>query len=119
MPKSADVINGKGISDSSKKLYLANLKRLNGGVEPSNYKFLEDTQSIEDKIEKYSQNTKRTYYISIVSFLPEKNKTRKYYYDKIQEINKASRVNTEKSEKQKLNWMTQKEILETYEKLKL
>ena len=69
MPKSADVINGKGISDSSKKLYLANLKRLNGGVEPSNYKFLEDTKAIEEKIDKYSQNTKRTYYISIVSFL--------------------------------------------------
>ena len=110
MPKSADVINGKGISDSSKKLYLANLKRLNGGVEPSNYKFLEDTQSIEEKIEKYSQ---------IVNYLPEKNKLRKFYYDKMQEINKASRDNTEKSEKQKENWLSQKEILEVYEKLKL
>jgi hypothetical protein len=37
----------------------------------------------------------------------------------MQEINKATRDNTEKSEKQKENWMTQKEILETYEKLKL
>lgn len=119
MPKSADVINGKGISDSSKKLYLANLKRLNNGVEPSNYKFLEDTKAIEEKIDKYSQNTKRTYYISIVNYLPEKNKLRKFYYDKMQEINKATRDNTEKSEKQKENWMTQKEILETYEKLKL
>jgi hypothetical protein len=119
MPKSADVINGKGISDSSKKLYLANLKRLNNGVEPSNYKFLEDTKAIEEKIDKYSQNTKRTYYISIVNYLPEKNKLRKFYYDKMQEINKATRDNTEKSEKQKENWLSQKEILEVYEKLKL
>ena len=42
MPKAKDVINGKGIGESSKKLYLANLKRLNNGVEPTNYKFLED-----------------------------------------------------------------------------
>jgi hypothetical protein len=118
MPKAKNVIEGKGITDSSKKLYLANLKRLNGGVEPTNYKFLEDTQAIEDKIEKYATNTKRTYYISIVSYLPEKNKLRKYYYDQMQKINAATKNNTEKSEKQKLNWMTQAEILETYEKLK-
>jgi hypothetical protein len=36
----------------------------------------------------------------------------------MQKINAASRDNTEKSETQKLNWMTQEQILETYEKLK-
>jgi len=118
MPKAKNVIEGKGITDSSKKLYLANLKRLNGGVDPTNYKFLEDTDAIEKRIEKYATNTKRTYYISIVSYLPEKNKLRKYYYDKMQEINKATRDNTEKSETQKENWMTQEQILETYEILK-
>ena len=119
MPKSSNVINGKGISDSSKKLFLSNLKRLNGGVDPTNYKFLEDTQAIEDRIEKYSTNTKRTYYISIVNYLPEKNKLRKFYYDKMMEINKAGRENTEKSDKQKLNWITQSEVNTIWEKLGL
>ena len=119
MPKSSNVINGKGISDSSKKLYLSNLKRLNGGVDPTNYKFLEDTKAIEDRIEKYSTNTKRTYYISIVNYLPEKNKLRKYYYDRMMEINKAGRENTEKSDKQKLNWITQSEVNAIWEKLGL
>lgn len=119
MPKSSNVINGKGISDSSKKLYLSNLKRLNNGVDPTNYKFLEDTKAIEDRIEKYSTNTKRTYYISIVNYLPEKNKLRKFYYDKMMEINKAGRENTEKSDKQKLNWITQDEVNAIWEKLGL
>jgi len=119
MPKSTDIIGGKGISESSKKLYLSNLKRLNDGVDPSNYKFLENTKSIEEKIEKYSRNTKRTYYISIINYLPEKSKVRKFYYDKMMEINKSTRDNTDKSDKQKANWMTQKEVLEIYEKLKL
>ena len=119
MPKSSNVINGKGISDSSKKLYLSNLKRLNNGVDPTNYKFLEDTKAIEDRIEKYSTNTKRTYYISIVNYLPEKNKLRKFYYDKMMEINKAGRENTEKSDKQKLNWITQSEVNAIWEKLGL
>ena len=101
MPKAKDVINGKGIGDSSKKLYLANLKRLNNGVEPKNYKFLENVQAIEDKIENYAINTKRTYYISIVSFLPEKNKVRKYYYDKMMQINKETRENTERVQNRK------------------
>ena len=62
MPKAKNVIEGKGIGESSKKLYLANLKRLNNGVEPTNYKFLEDTKAIEDKIEKYSTNKHQKYF---------------------------------------------------------
>jgi hypothetical protein len=118
MPKASVVFEGAGLKDSSKKLYLSQLMKLNDGKEPSNYKFLQDTEAIEKKLEKYSTNSKRTFYIAIVSFLPEKNKTRKYYYDKMMEINKASRDNTDKSEKQKENWMSQEEVLAVWEKLK-
>jgi integrase len=91
---------------------------LNDGKEPSNYKFLQDTEAIEKKLEKYSTNSKRTFYIAIVSFLPEKNKIRKFYYDKMMEINKAGRDNTDKSETQKQNWMSQQEVQAVWEKLK-
>jgi integrase len=118
MPKASVVFEGAGLKDSSKKLYLSQLMKLNDGKEPSNYKFLQDTEAIEKKLEKYSVNSKRTFYIAIVSFLPEKNKTRKFYYDRMMEINKATRDNTDKSETQKENWMSQDEVVEVWEKLK-
>ena len=119
MPKASVVFEGAGLKDSSKKLYLSQLMKLNEGKEPSNYKFLQDTEAIEKKLEKYSTNSKRTFYIAIVSFLPEKNKIRKFYYDRMMEINKAGRENTGKSDKQKENWMSQEEVEEVYKKLKV
>jgi len=118
MPKASVVFEGTGLKDSSKKLYLSQLTKLNDGKEPANYKFLQDTEAIEKKLEKYSTNSKRTFYIAIVSFLPEKNKIRKYYYDKMMEINKAGRENTDKSEKQKENWLSQEEVKAIWEKLR-
>ena len=118
MPKASVVFEGAGLKDSSKKLYLSQLTKLNEGKEPSNYKFLQDTEAIEAKLEKYSTNSKRTFYIAIVSFLPEKNKIRKFYYDRMMDINKASRENTEKSDKQKQNWMSQEEVKEVWSKLR-
>ena len=118
MPKASVVFEGAGLKDSSKKLYLSQLTKLNEGKEPINYKVLQDTEAIEAKLEKYSENSKRTFYIAIVSFLPEKNKTRKFFYDRMMEINKATRNNTEKSESQKQNWLSQKEVVEIHKKLK-
>ena len=118
MPKASVVFEGAGLKDSSKKLYLSQLTKLNEGKEPSNYKFLQDTEAIEAKLEKYSTNSKRTFYIAIVSLLPEKNKIRKFYYDRMMDINKASRENTEKSDKQKQNWMSQEEVKEVWSKLR-
>ena len=118
MPKASVVFEGAGLKDSSKKLYLSQLMKLNDGKEPSNYKFLQDTEAIEKKLEKYSTNSKRTFYIAIVSFLPEKNKIRKFYFDKMMEINKATRDNTDKSQKQKDNWLSQEEVQAVWEKLK-
>jgi hypothetical protein len=118
MPKASVVFEGAGLKDSSKKLYLSQLTKLNDGKEPTTYKFLQDTEAIEKKLEKYSVNSKRTFYIAIVSFLPEKNKIRKFYYDRMMEINKAGRENTDKSEKQKENWLSQEEVKAIWEKLR-
>ena len=119
MPKASVVFEGAGLKDSSKKLYLSQLCKLNDNREPSNYKFLQDTDEIEKRLEKYSTNSKRTFYIAIVSFLPEKNKIRKFYYDKMMEINRATKDNTDKSQKQKDNWLSQKEVEEVWQKLKV
>jgi hypothetical protein len=42
------------ISESSKKLYLSNIKRLNNGIIPKTPNFLKDFDKINEIIEKYS-----------------------------------------------------------------
>jgi hypothetical protein len=65
------------ITESSKKLYLSNIKRLNNGDIPKTPNFLKDFDKINSIIEKYSQNTKKSYYISIVSYLKDKESSKK------------------------------------------
>ena len=55
------LFGGKVLSENTIKLYEANLKRLNDGVLPTSPVFLKDTDAVMQKIEKYSQNTKKSY----------------------------------------------------------
>lgn len=117
MPKPSVVLATKGLKQNSINLYLSQLRTLNGGVEPTTYKTFEDTGAVDRKIEPYATNSKRTFYIALVAFLPETNKARKYYYSKMMEINKASETNTGKSQKQKDNWMSQEEVMKVWKDL--
>lgn len=117
MPKASIILASKGLKENSIKLYLSQLTRLNDGKEPTTYKAFEDTAEVDRKLEPYATNSKRTFYIALVSFLPERNKARKYYYDKMMEINKGSFENTEKSQKQKDNWLTQEEVMKVWKDL--
>ena len=117
MPKASIVLASKGLKENTIKTYLSQLKILNGGVEPTTYKTFEDTEAVDRKLEPYATNSKRTFYIALVAFLPETNKARKYYYSKMMEINKGSFENTEKSQKQKDVWITQEEVMEVWRKL--
>jgi len=117
MPRASVVLASKGLKENTIKTYLSQLKTLNGGVEPTTYKTFEDTEAVDRKLEPYATNSKRTFYIALVAFLPETNKARKYYYSKMMEINKGSFENTEKSQKQKDNWLTQEEVMEVWRKL--
>ena len=44
------------IKESSKKLYLSNIKRLNDNQEPEDYNFLKNTTKIFDKIKHLKDN---------------------------------------------------------------
>lgn len=101
------------IKESSKKLYLSNIKRLNDNQEPEDYNFLKNTTKILDKIKHLKDNTKRTYLIGIVSVLKDQPKFKKpfdIYYQKMMEYNKNLKNNITKSETQNENWMEQDEI---------
>jgi hypothetical protein len=114
-----EIFENKEIGNSSKKLYIANLKRLNNNEIPKNFKFLNNLEEIQEKISKYKPNTRRSYIISIVSLLKVlKEKQKKYkklyddYYVILEQLNNELKDQTTKTDNEKTNWISQTEIRE-------
>jgi hypothetical protein len=112
---------GGNLTESSIKSYTANLKRLNNGKVPENPSFLKKTDVISQKIEHLSMNTKKAYYIAIVSYLkgkPFPEKQKKFYYEKMMSLNKEfNGIKGEKTEAQKENWLEWEEVMKIYDDL--
>lgn len=111
------------ISDSSKKLYTYNLKKLNGDKALKNLNFLSKSADILGKLEQQKPNTRRTYLIAILSSLagrPEAKFKKLYtkYYPSLESLNKELKDNTTKTEKVENNWMETEDINKTLEELK-
>jgi len=108
--------NKPDISATSRKLYLYNLTKLNGGKSVNNLKFLSNADLL-DKINEAKPNTRRTYLISVVSALKDRPeaKFKKLYakfYEHLVNLNKELKDNTEKTPKVKENWMEQGDVKE-------
>ena len=105
--------DGRQISDSSKKLYVSKLKKLNGGVIPVDFKFLKDKEAVQSKLDEQALNTRRSSVIAIVSALkgvePELHA---HYTGLMDKLNKESQEATkgQKSERQEENWMSLPEL---------
>jgi len=115
------IIESKEVKESSINLYMNNLKRLNDGEEVKNFNFLKDPDVILKKLEHYKPNTRRSYLISIVSMLKNQEKMKKpfkIYYDLMMQMNKDLQTNTDKSETQKENWISQDQVKEIYNNVK-
>jgi hypothetical protein len=118
------LFEGKTITDSSKKLYLANLMRLNGGQEIKNLNFLKDVDAIETKLNALKPNTRRTYIIAIVSLLKTLIEQAKYkklyekYYKILEALNAELKTSNEKTPKETENWLSQDAIKAKFETLK-
>lgn len=112
---------GEGLTTTSLELYTGNIKRLNGGKLPTSANFLKDTEKIEKRLEGYSPNTKKSYYITIVSYLKDKKvpkKTKEYYIEKMNTSNKDYReVQGEKTPRQEANWMSWEEVMKCFHAL--
>ena len=81
---------------------------------------MKDPAVVLEKIAKYSQNTQRTYIISIVSLLKQEQKQKKLYdqyYKILLEYNAKLKDNTGKSEKQTENWISQDDVLNKQKEL--
>jgi hypothetical protein len=111
----------KNVSNSSIDFYLRNIKRLNNNQDIKNLNFLKKTDIIDEKLQHYKPNTKRNYYISIVSVLkhhPKLKKAHDYYYKCMMDLNKQLKENKSKSDTQRENWKSQDDIMKILEELK-
>ncbi len=116
----------KNINDNSKKLYIRNLTKLNDGKQIKSLVFLNKKDKILDKIKDYKPNTQRAFIISVVSLLKcAETKDKKYnnlymeYFDILEEMNKELRDATKKTDKEKINMVSQDEINKVYNEFKL
>ena len=107
-----DKLKAKKLSDSSIKNYIRNVQILNGGKNINSLTFLNNTESIQNKIDQKKFTTQRNYYIAIVSILKTLDKpikkTLKYYYDKMMSMNdtyKDQLAKNEKTDTQAKNWV--------------
>jgi integrase len=117
----------KGLAESSIKLYIRSLEKLNEDNPLKNLKFLSDPDKIIEKLSKYKQNTIRNYLIAIVSVLSLNKETKpgkKLYeaytpllLDKNKKLKAEESTNT-KSETQEKNWLTQEQVEKVWEELK-
>lgn len=109
---------GEGLTPTSLELYTGNIRRLNGGKLPTSPAFLKDTEKIEKRLEGYSPNTKKSYYITIVSYLKDKKvpkKIKDFYTSKMNVSNKDYReIQGEKTTKQEANWMSWEEVMKCF-----
>jgi hypothetical protein len=115
----------KNVSETSIKMYIRNLEKLNEDMPLKNLKFLGNVDEILNKLKNYKPNTYRGYLISICSALKfDDNKNMKKIYDKYYELlmktNKELKENEKKQEKtetQKNNWITWDEVEKKYNEL--
>ena len=112
----------KMIGESSRKLYIGNLTKLNNGNPIDNLKFLKKIDTVLNMISHYKPTTQRSYIISICSVLnggdSEYQKLYETYYDILSNLNNNLKVNTDKSDTQKKNWLETEDIQKIYDDLK-
>lgn len=119
------LMTDKELSMTSANLYLKYLIMLNDKLPFKNLNFLKETDSVLEKINKYSTNTQKTILSSIVSVLSlfkdksSLKSTYKFYFDKMMEIANDMKSNetTEKSIKQSDNWLDWNIILNIKDRL--
>jgi hypothetical protein len=117
-------LSDKGLSESSIKLYIRNLEKLNDDLPLKNLNFLKDDKNILNKLADYKDNTKRGYLISITATLSTLKDKNKSLYDKYLKLmvdlsNDIKKKPTEEmTETQKKNWMKWDEILTKFNDMK-
>jgi len=107
------------IKDSSLKVYLANVRKLNGGKTITNLKFLRKTETTLNKIADLKIPTQRNYLTSILVILtaqPKFKATCEKYKEALRTLNDTynEHINShQKTEKEDKNWCNLKHLRKT------
>lgn len=121
--KLTDKFVKKGLSETTIKSYIGNLKRLNKDKPVKSLAFLKNKDEIMDLLHKYKDNTKRNFLITICAVLNgEKLYKKSYdgYYDMLMDKNKtlkSEEAKNEKNDKQKENWIEWEDVVSKYDEL--
>ena len=92
-----EIFNNKQLSESSKKLYTNNLRKLNNGNQIENIDFLKDIEKINEIISKYKPSTQRSFIISIISVVKSEPELYKKYFDLLTKQNSGVKVDNFKN----------------------
>jgi len=114
-------LESRQLSQNSINLYKRNLLKLNDNKPIRSFNFLKNKEEILNKIKELKPTTQRSYIISICSVLrdiPKYKKMYEEYFELLKDFNNDLKVNTDKSEKQEKNWISQEEVLSVHKKLK-
>jgi len=102
-----DFFKARKLSANSYRAYLQRLRKLNGGIEPTTIDYLEDVESILNIISSFSNNTQRSYLITVLEALKSTNNyedEKEVYELKLEELENIRQENEEnyrKSDKEK------------------
>jgi len=114
-------LESRQLSQNSINLYKINLLKLNDNKPIKSFHFLKNIEDILNKIKELKPTTQRSYIISICSVLrdiPKYKKMYEEYFELLKDFNNELKVNTDKTEKQEKNWISQEEVLSVHKKLK-
>jgi len=114
------LMKNRGIEESTATNYIKLLMNLNNGKAFNNLAFLKNKDGIMAKLGEYSESTQKSSLGTIVSVLTSLKEKATYkslynfYYERMSEASKQARDadTTEKTEKQKTNWITWDNVLE-------
>lgn len=122
----SELLHTKSLAPSSVKLYLRNLEKLNDDTPLKNLNFLRGVPAVVEKMEKYKDNTKRGYLISICSVLSldksnaKKQKLYDTYFQLMMDMNKRLKQGegeNVKTESQSTNWLEWSDIEKKWDEL--
>lgn len=122
-----ELMEKKEVAESTANAYVKSLYMLNGKAPFKTLTFLKDTEAIDKKVAEYAANTQRAIYTAITSVLslykdkPTYKKVYAYYYEKMmgkaKDIRESGGESSDKTEKQKDNWVEWKEVQEKHKGL--
>ena len=95
--------------------------KLNDNKPNKSFHYLKNMEDILDKIKELKPTTECSYIKSIWSVLrdiPKYKKLYDEYFELLKKYNNDLKVNTDKSENQEKNWISQEEVFEVHQKLK-